>query len=292
MRTRWFFLLAILVVLAMPAAARQSSASRQATAGGASPAVSASELIPLPPATDPGAQKAGQLLQQMVAALGGDLYLNLRTMEQTGRSYGFYHGESTGTGTLFWRFWRPPDKDRLELTKQRDVTDLFLGDEGYEITFRGTAKLDPEQLADYLRRRNHSLPWVLHNWFREPGVALLYEGFGVAERKQAEMISVITAQNDSVTIAIDSNSHLPVRVSFTWRDPKTRDRTDEAEGYDNYRMIQGIMTPLSVTRYKDGEPSNQRFITSVTYNRELADSLFAAQVPETGGKKATPTGRK
>jgi hypothetical protein len=226
----------------------------------------------------------------MVTALGGDEYLNIRTMEQEGRAYGFYHGESNGTGALYWRFWRAPDRDRYELTKKRDVVDLYLGDQGYEITFRGTARLEPEQLDDYLRRRSHSLYWVLHKWLQEPGTALFYEGQTVAERKQADQISIMTAQNDAVIVAIDSNTHLPLLVSFTWRDPKTRDRTDEAEGYDNYRLIQGIMTPFSVTRYKNGDPSNQRFITATTYNRELADSLFAAQV--TYDPKKQPSRRK
>jgi hypothetical protein len=236
----------------------------------------------LPPTTDPGTQKAGQLLEQMVGALGGEPYLTLQNMEQSGRTYAFYHGEPTGAGALFWRFWKWPDKDRIELTKQRDVVTLFVGSQGYDITYRGTAALEDDQLQDYLRRRSHSLPWVLRQWLG-PGTIVLYEGQGVAERKQAEKVSVLNAQDDSVTIAIDSQTHLPLRVSFVWRDPKTRDRTEEAEGYANYRPVQGIMTPFSITRYRNGEPSNQRFITETKYNLSLADSLFQATVtPETG----------
>jgi hypothetical protein len=285
MRTLLPFPVAIAALLAMPLLAQQPPSSPGSPPATAVSASSTTGLLPLPATSDPGARKAGQLLEQMVTALGGDTYLNMRTMEQTGRTYSFYHGEPTGAGAPFWRFWRPPDKDRIELTKQRDVIDLFIGDQGYEKTFRGTALLESEQLADYLRRRNHSLPWVLQKWLREPGIALFYEGSGVAERKQAELISLITAQNDAVSIAIDSNTHLPLRVSFIWRDPKDGYRTEEAEGYDNYRMVQGIMTPFSVTRYKNGDPTNQRFIASVSYNRELADSLFNAQITWQPGKK-------
>jgi hypothetical protein len=240
-------------------------------------------LLHLPPATDPGSQKAGQLLEQMVGALGGEAYLNLQNMEQNGRGYAFYHGEPTGAGTLFWRFWQSPDKERTELTKQRDVVTLITGAQGYEITYRGTTALEKDKLEDYLRRRSHSLRWVLRQWLG-PGTIVLYEGQGVAERKQAEKVSLLNAQDDGVTIAIDSHTHLPLRVSFVWQDPKTRDRTEEAVGYDNYRPIHGIMTPFSVTGYRNGEPSSQQFITETKYNLNLPDSLFQATVTLPTGK--------
>lgn len=239
--------------------------------------------LQLPPTTDPGARKAGQLLQEMVAALGGEAYLNQQDMEQSGRTYSFYHGEPEGTGAPFWRFCRWPDRDRTELTKQRDWVVLYIGDQGYEITFRGTTPVEPAQLEDYLRRRQHSLPFVLRKWLKQPGVALFYEGQGLAERKQSEQVSVVNAENDSVVISIDSSTHLPLKVAFTWRDPKTRDRTEEAEGYDNYRPVQGIMSPFSITRYKNGETASQRFITATSYNQNLPDKLFeAAAMPESG----------
>jgi hypothetical protein len=257
-----------------PASSPQASASAAAGAG----------LLHLPPTSDPGTQKAGQLLEQMVAALGGEAYLTLQNLEQNGRTYAFYHGEPSGAGALFRRFWKWPDKDRVELTKQHDVVTLFVGDQGYDITYRGTSALEETQLQDYLRRRNHSLPWVLRQWLR-PGTILLYEGQTVAERKQAEKVTVLNAQDDSATIAIDSHTHLPLRVSFVWRDPKTRDRTEEAEGYDNYRPIQGIMTPFAVIRYRNGEPSNQRFITETKYNLDLPESLFQVNKPLVTGQK-------
>jgi hypothetical protein len=246
--------------------------------------VPGSGLLHLPPTTDPGAQKAGQLLEQMVATMGGAAYLNVQDMEQEGRTYRFYHGEPEGTGALFWRFWRWPDKDRVELTKQRDWIVLFVGDQGYDITFRGTATVEKDQLDDYLRRRNHSLLWVLRRWLDQPGVALFYEGMGIAERKQADQISIITSANDAVTISIDSTTHLPLRIGFTWRDLKTHDRNDDAEGYDNYRPIQGIMTPFSITRYHNGEPATQRFITLTRYNQNPPDSMFTATLTAPGNK--------
>ena len=37
------------------------------------------------------------------------------------------------------------------------------------------------------------------------------------------------------------------------------------------------MTPYSITRYYNGEMSNQRFLNTVTYNNGLNDSMFTAK---------------
>jgi hypothetical protein len=46
------------------------------------------------------------------------------------------------------------------------------------------------------------------------------------------------------------------------------------------------MTPLSVTRQKDGQNTNQRFVTTISYNKGLPDSLFdAAAIAKPAGTK-------
>ena len=266
----------------------------------------ASEAPPyfnLPPAQakEPGVQRARQLLDQMIQALGGRTWMDMQDMEQDGRTYVFFHGEPSGEGALFRRLWKWPDKQRVEFTNRRELP-LFSvlppvplkaatwvvidnGNEGYEITYRGTAKQEPEAVQDYVRRREHSLEWVLRKWLGEPGVAIFYEGPAIAERKPAEQVSIVNAQNDSVTIWIDSSTHLPLKKAFTWRDPKTRYRTEEAETYENYRPVQGIMTPFSITRYKNDDAVSQLFITEASINKGLADSMFDAKAAVLPQKK-------
>lgn len=230
-------------------------------------------------AADQGnAQKAKAVLDQMIQALGGQGYLNLQDVSQQGRTYSFYHGQPNSVGTLFWRFYKFPDKERVELTKQRDVAYVLNGDKGYEITYKGTAMEDPKTLTESLRRRAHSLEWVVRKWLNEPGIALFDEGLAVAGDKPAEQVSILNANNDSVTLYIDTNTHLPIKKTYSWRDPTDKLRNTEEEVYDGYRQVQGVMTPFSITRYLNGEMSNQRFLHSVIYNTGLSDSMFAGSV--------------
>jgi hypothetical protein len=235
----------------------------------------ASQSIPV---DQENARKARAMLDQMVQALGGPAYLNIQDLSQQGRTYSFHHGQPNSVGTLFWRFYKFPDKERVELTKQRDVAYVLNGDKGYEITYKGVAMEDQKTLMESLRRRAHSLEWVIRKWLNEPGIALFDEGAAVAGDKPAEQISILNANNDSVTLYVDINTRLPIKKSYSWRDPTDKLRNTEDEVYDGYRKVEGIMTPFSITRYLNGEMSNQRFLHSVTYNTGLSDSLFPGSI--------------
>ncbi len=222
-------------------------------------------------------RKAKALLDEAIEALGGQAYLNIQDISQEGRTYSFHHGQPNSLGILFWRFYKFPDKDRTELTKQRDVVYIINADKGYEITFKGTAQQDPKEIADALRRRHYSLDWVLRKWLHEPGIALFYEGPTVAEQKPVDQVSIMNAKNEGVTLYLNSDDHLPVKKTYSWRDPTDKQRNVEEEVYDNYRPVQGIMTPHTVTRFYNGDMSGQRFLTSVKYNQGLSDSKFEVQ---------------
>ena len=137
----------ILPILALVCAVASHAWDRQTTAPS-----SASLAASAAPA-DENAQKARQLLDQAIAALGGPMYLNIRDRESQGRTYSLHHGQSTGGGALFWSFWEFPDKERVELTKERDVAELFVGDRGFEITYKGAHPMEAKDVTDYLRRR-------------------------------------------------------------------------------------------------------------------------------------------
>lgn len=246
------------------------------------PTAASSQGIPV---DQENARKAKALIDQAIQALGGNAYLNIQDISQEGRTYSFHLGQPNSVGTIFWRFYKFPDKDRIEITKKRDIVAVFNGDQGYEITYKGTRKQDAKDVSDYVRRRHYSLDWVLRKWLKEPGVALFYEGPAVAGEKPVEQVTVMNASNEGVTLYFDSNTHLPVKKTFSWRDPTDKQRNVEDEVYDNYRLIQGIEAPFSVTRYYNGDMENQRFLTSVSFNQNLSDSLFDASVTSKAAPK-------
>lgn len=226
---------------------------------------------------DPNTQKAKALLQKMIAAMGGQAFLNYQTMTQEGRTYSFYQGQPNSLGTLFWRFWKYPDKDRIELTKDRDVTYIYTGDKGYEVTYKGTAAMEPKDLSEYLLRRKYSIEQVLRVWLPNPGTLILYDGSALADQTFVEQVTLVDKENNSVTLGIDPNSHLLIEKSFTYRDYDGLKSTDE-EVYANYRPEGGIQTAHTIVRSHNGQQTGQRFLTKVEYNVPIEDSKFEAKV--------------
>ena len=226
------------------------------------------------PVDQENARKAKALLDQAIQALGGQAYLNIRDMEQSGRAYSFHHGQPTSNGVLFWRFTEYPDKERVEYTKQRDVAQVYNGDKGYEITYKGPRPMEEKDVTDYLRRRRFSLERVLRTWVNDPGVALFYEGNAVAAEHPALQVTLINSKNESVTLYFDADTHLPIKKTFTWRDPVDKQRNLEEETYDNFRLVQGVLTPYGFTRYFNGDMASQRFLNSATYNQGLDPAMF------------------
>lgn len=235
---------------------------------------SASQSQAAVPADQENAHKARAIVDQGIEALGGKAYLTIRDREQQGHVYGFHHGRESGAGTVFWSFSEFPDKERVEVTKERDIAELYVGDKAYELTYKGARAIEEKDRLDYMRRRRFSLDTVLRTWVTDPGVIFLYEGAAIAAQHSSDQVTLINSQDESVTLYFDSDTHLPVKKSFTWRDPVDRQKNLEEEVYENYRQVSGIMAPYNVTRFFNGDMSNQRFLTSVTINQGLDEAMF------------------
>ena len=241
---------------------------------GKTAAPASAPLITLDQEAQQNSTKAKAIIEQGIQALGGQTYLNIRDREQQGRTYGFHHGTPTGGGAQFWSFSEFPDKERVEFTKERDIAQVFVGDKGYEITFKGPHPVEQKDLDDYLRRRRFSLDRILRTWVNDPAVVMLFEGNAIAAQHPALQVTLVNAQNESVTLYFDADSHLPIKKAFEWRDPVDKQKNLEEEVYENYRSVSGIMAPYNITRYFNRDMSNQRFLNSVTINQGLDQAMF------------------
>jgi hypothetical protein len=167
-----------------------------------------------------------------------------------------------------------PDKERLEVTKERDVAYVYTGNKGYEVTFKGPHAVEKKDLDDYLRHRRLSLETILRTWVNDPSVALFYEGNALAGNVLAQQLTLINSKDEAVKLFLDMDTHLPLKKSHTWRDPVDKERNVEEEVYDNYKPVQGVMTYYSFTRYYNGDMQSQRFINSIQYNQGLNPAMF------------------
>jgi hypothetical protein len=278
MKLRW---LNLVMMLGGVAAWGQASALPSAQTNASPLSVSADNAV------DPN--KGRKLLDQMVAALGGDAWLHRQDFTFSGRSATFYKGQPHEEVPQFEEYYRMrPFGERIILishygifiaTDHKDIAEVFTPDNGYEVTYKGKTPLPAKDVQDFLRRRSHSIETVVDEWMKQPGVLVTYEGTNMVERRLAEQISILTATNDAVTLELDERTHLPLSLSFQWRDPLYKDFNTDVEEYEDYHAVQGIQTPYAITRLHNGDMVLQRFLTKVVYNSNLSPDLFDPDRP-------------
>jgi hypothetical protein len=219
-------------------------------------------------------KKARATLDAMVTALGGQRWLNLTNTMQQGRTSGFYQGKPTGMTAEFYEIQKFPDQTRVELGKKRDVVEIISGDRAWEVTYKGKKELPQDQVQDLIRRRNHSIPTAMRVWLKDPRTVLIYGGQSLVERHLADTTTLINSENDSITIQTDAETHLPLRRSWQWRDPLYKDKNTDAEEYDDYHLVDGLPTAYTITRYHNGDMTNQRFLYRGGYDIPLTPDMF------------------
>ena len=235
--------------------------------------------------SDANQKKARDLLSAMVQAMGGERWLSMQNSYYQGRVSGFYQGKPTGAIEDFFQ-WRTPDgKERVEYSKKHDDVVIFSGNECWEANYRGKKALPKDICDDYLRRRDHSIDLALRVWLKDPRTILISEGQTLSERHLTDQVTLISPTNDAITIQMDSETHLPRSRTFQYRDPVYKDKNEEREEYDDYHTYDGIPTAFSITRFKNGDMTSQRFLYKAAYNVPLPPDAFNIEAAAAKVKK-------
>ena len=229
-------------------------------------------------------QKAQAELAATIRALGGQPWLDLRTIRTEATAAEFFQGTPTGAMAEVTITQALPDQQRVDLDKGK-VVQILTATRAWEITYKGKKPLPAAQAADDLRWHSHSLGVVLRSWARDPATVLVDQGQSLVDRQLADKITLInssddevTSSDDAVTLDLDAETHLPLRLSFRWRDPRFRDTNLDAIEYNNFQRIDGIATPFTLTWTHNGQMVRQRFVRRVEYNRPLPPDLFNPEV--------------
>lgn len=219
-------------------------------------------------------KKARATLDAMIAALGGQRWLTLSDTMQQGRTSGFYLGKPTGVTAEFYEIQKFPDQSRTELGKKRDVVEILSGDQAWEVTYKGKHEIPKEQVQDLIRRRDHSIQVAMRLWLPDPRTVLIYGGQNLVERHLVDKTTLLNADNDSIVIETDAETHLPLRRTWQWRDPIYKDKNTDAEEYEDYHFVEGLPTAYTITRYHNDDMTNQRFLTHAGYDLPLQPDMF------------------
>jgi len=225
---------------------------------------------------------ARELLDSMITALGGKQFLDVKEIQTSGRFFTFKR-DQVSASDLFVDHIKFPSMERLEFGREKEKSvEIHRGLEGWMV-MPAKGKGDPEvsemsvvQTEEFLTNFKTSFDYVVRFVVNAPRSSVLNPGSESVDSRRADVLEVRDADKNLMRIFIDRGSRLPVKM-------QTRLATESIvheEIYANWHKFDGVMTPLMVVRYKDGEKTIEIRAEKAVYNPGFADSLFAPPVPK------------
>ena len=214
-----------------------------------------------------------QTIDQMIEALGGQAFVDVKDIHTTGRFFGFTRGELRAADT-FADYIKFPDMERTEFggPKNKSIT-INRGKEGWKVE----GKKDPEtqsvgEVDQFVKGFKTSFDYVLRFVVKERQTTIQNLATEIIEFKRTDVVELRDAAKNRIRFYIDRDTHLPVKMQVRRSDePKLHE-----EQYANWHKFQGVMTPLFVSRYTDGLKTMEIRAETAAYNSGLSDNLFAA----------------
>lgn len=237
-----------------------------------------------------------QIVEEALAALGGEKFQTVKDRVETGRAYSFYRDQLTGLAvakisTRYLDKAAPgtlAQQERQAFGKDEDQVVLFLPENAYQITYRGARPLQTQRFTRYVDSTRRNIFYILRQRMNEPGMLFESKGSTVWQNTPVDIVDIIDADNNVVTVYFHKSTKLPVRQEFTRRDPKTKERIEEVSIFSKYRDVGGgVQWPFAILAERNGEKLFELYSESVAINQGLADDLFTLP----GGLKVLPAER-
>ncbi len=233
-------------------------------------------------------ERGKRVVEEALAALGGERFLSMRNRVETGRAYSFYREELSGLSmaTIYTKYVEASEsplglRERQSFGQivnkkpKENSAVLFTGSAGYEITFRGARPLPDDTLQRYTSTTSNNIFNILRVRSREPGMLFESRGLDVWMNQPVEIVDITDSANRVVTVYFHQSTKFPIRQVYFRRDPKTKDRIEEVTEFGKFRDVGGgVYWPFTALRTRDGEKIYEIFADTVTINQPLEDSLF------------------
>ena len=236
------------------------------------------------------AAKGKQILDQLITALGGPTYLDIRESNCEGRLAQFGHGGELTGYTPFKVYWRYPDQNRTDYSKKGVIVNVYNGDRGWTLDRGGVTELSNAAVADFQEQAKRDINNLLRVRLKEPGMTIRFGGTDVVDLRTVDWVEITDTEQRDFRLAVDRSTHFLVRSVVTLADDSSPDRSVETRIYTNYQLMDGVQTPLQITLDRNGRRINQVFFQSCKYNPGFSEDFFTKaaldkRFSEVGSKK-------
>jgi hypothetical protein len=231
-------------------------------------------------------ERGKRVIDQAIAALGGDQFLQMRDRVESGRAYSFYRQRLSGLSLakIYTRYLIRPEppvagflglRERQAFGKNEDSAVLFTDGNAYDITFRGARPLMSALQERYRETTLRNVFYILRQRQGEPWLTFASQGADVLDNQSVEIVEIADADNRVIKVYFSLVTKLPVRQVTIRRDPVTNLPIEEVTLFSKYRDVGGgVMWPYDIQRQRDGDKIFEIYSESVVINKDLKDNLF------------------
>ncbi|MGQ0760919.1 MAG: hypothetical protein ACT4OT_02700 [Acidobacteriota bacterium] len=227
-------------------------------------------------------EKAEQIVQKAIQAVGGDAYLNVRTVIGRG-FYTEYHDGVSGVPLRFVDYIAYPDRERTEFTGNGNrVIQTNYRNEGWMFDAAGKSLKDQtaKQVEDFRNAMRTSIENLLRGWWRKEGATLSYVGRREASLgRRNEAVKLTYADGFWIEYEFAAVEGTPAKAIYkrTQKNPDTDEmfETTEEDRFFKPVAVAGVSAPFVIDHFRNGVQTSRINYESIEFNKPLADSLFA-----------------
>ena len=220
--------------------------------------------------------KALALIQAAVAARGGDLYLNVRSVVSRGQYSPFEKG-LPGDPVNFVDYIVIPGRERTEFGKgDTKVVQANSGMTGwvYDARQKMIRDQNEDQIKQFQQGARYDLDNLLRTAAKQSDVKLVYIGRREAWRNTfSEAVRVDFSDGGTATLHFDPHTKLPLMLEYkTVGDEGT---VNNEVRYYRWLDFSGIKVATIQDTYRNGKQANRVSFDTVNFNVDVPDKLFA-----------------
>ena len=226
-------------------------------------------------------EKAEQIVQKAIQAVGGDAYLKIQTVVARG-FFTDYPGGAPGIPRKFIDYISYPDRERTEFAGGGNRI-IQTNEQDHGWLFDAAAKTikdqTPKQVEDFRTLLRSSMENLLHGWWRKEGATLSYVGrreAGLGRRN--ETVKLTYPDGFWIECEFAAVDGSPAKVIYK-RKEKNPDNDLMQEFTEEDRLlkpinISGITVPFVVDHLRNGVQTSRISYESIEFNKPVSDSLF------------------
>ena len=230
------------------------------------------------------------MLDRTIKALGGQAFLNTKSITSRGRAFFFQDGNTAGMEPFVSQV-AYPDKRRFTYGKDKRslsmdtgnvsyggatkaVTLINNGDKGWELDQYGLIAQPEQQLKGWKLSNRYSLENVLRQRANDPGVLIQVGKVDFVDNVRTQGVEIVESGGISIRLDVSPTTYLPTRIYYRVWNARDKDWDDYSDAYSDYRVIDAVQIPMHITRYLNGDRIGETFRNFAKLNEDYPEKLF------------------